>query len=191
MSEQSPKTPEQAKSHELKEAEAKSKERLQETIEKGKEAKNDAKDSLESIRSSIEHEADTAQHVKQEQVASEKRDEGPSSVLIDRNLKNKAYKKELHRVQSHLPKAQRSFSKFIHAPSIEAVSEVGGKTVARPSGLLGGGIVALLGSGLLVWTSRHYGFQYNFFVFIALLIAGFFVGLILEALLRMVIKPKA
>lgn len=191
MSEQAPKTPELAKSPEQETPRSEKHEQLKQTPEVGEKTKHEQKDSLEAIRSSIEKEADSSEHKKHEQAADEKRDEGPTSVRVDRDLKKKAYKKELHRVQSHLPKAQRTFSKLIHTPTIESVSEVGGKTVARPSGLLGGGVAALVGSGALVFASRYYGFSYNYFVFIALLIGGFFVGLLLEIIVRAFIKPKA
>lgn len=184
MAERAPRTPEQSKDHEAAHESAKDREKLQETVEAGKQAKHEAQDSLEAIRSSIEKEAEKTDALKKAEKKVEEPDKGPTPVVIDRAVKNKAYKKELHRVQSHLPKSQRSFSKFIHAPSVETASEVGGKTVARPSGLLGGGIAAFVGSALLVWTSRHYGFTYNFFVFIALLIAGFVVGLVIEMIVR-------
>lgn len=191
MSEHAPKKHEQEKSQEDKLSKTEQHEKLQASIEAGKKAKHEAKDSLESIRSSIDKEADETAQKKQEQEADAAQDQGPGHVIIDRNVKKKAYEKELHRVRSHLPKAQRSFSKFIHARSVEAVSEVSGKTVARPSGLLGGGIAAFVGTATLVFVSRHYGFTYNFFVFIALLVAGFFVGLIAEMIIRSFLKARS
>ena len=192
MAEQIPLKPEHEKSHENKQSKAEQREKLKDSIEAGKQAKHEAKDSLEAIRSSIDKEADKTADVKrQEQEAATADDKGPATVIIDRNVKKKAYKKEIHRIQTHLPKAQRSFSKFIHAPTIEAVSEVSSKTVARPSGLLGGGIAAFGGTTILVLISRHYGFTYNFFVFIALLVIGFIVGLIAEMIVRGVLKARS
>lgn len=192
MSERAPeRSHEKEHSAESKLSAAEHKEKLQQSIEAGKQAKHEAQDQLEAIRSSIEKEAETTEHNKQEQARMESKDKGPSQVLIDRSIRKKAYKKELHRVQSHLPKVQRPFSKFIHARPVEVVSEVSGKTVARPSGLLGGGIVAFVGTLALVLLSRHYGFSYNFFVFILLLAAGFFVGLIIELIVRGIAKARS
>jgi len=191
MSEHTPIKPEQEKSQEQHHNKAEQHEKLKDSVEAGQKAKHEAKDNLEAIRSSIDKEATETAHTEKKQETDAQQDKGPGTVIIDRTLKNKAYKKELHRVQAHLPKAQRSFSKFIHASPIEAVSQVSGKTVARPSGLLGGGIVALIGSGGLVFMSRHYGFTYNFFVFFAFLVAGFLIGLIAELIVRGVIKAKA
>lgn len=192
MAEQAPQKYEHEKSQEDKHAKHEQHEKLKDSIEAGKQAKHEAKDSLESIRSSIDKEATrTAITKKNEQEADTNQDKGPGNVIIDRTVKKKAYKKELHRIQSKLPKPQRSFSKFIHAPTVEAVSEVSSKTVARPSGLLGGGIAAFAGTSILVLVSRHYGFTYNFFVFIVLLVAGFFVGLIIETIVRGLFKAKS
>lgn len=191
MAEQSPRSHEHEKSQEAKHDKAEHREKLNETIEAGKNARHEAKDSLESIRSSIDKEATKTASKKHEQEADAQKDKGPGHVIIDRHVKGKAYKKELHRVQTHLPKSQRSFSKFIHSGPIEAISEVGGKTVARPSGLLGGGLVALVGTSVLLLVSRHYGFRYNFFVFIALLLGGFLLGLVGEMLVRSVRKTRS
>lgn len=184
MSEKAPRSLEQAKSPEQSHESAKEHERLSKTIETGRTTRHETQDSLESIRSSIDKQAETTEKLKKAEKQVEEPDKGPTPIAIDRTVKNKAYRKELHRIQSHLPKTQRTFSKFIHSPSIENVSEAGGKTVARPSGLLGGGIVAFVGTLLLVWTSRHYGFTYNYFVFIALLAIGFLVGVALEMIIK-------
>jgi hypothetical protein len=63
---------------------------------------------------------------------------------------------------------------------VQAVSEAVGKTVSRPSGLLGGGLVAFLGSGSYLYLAKHIGFQYNYFVSTVLFIIGFGIGLGLE-----------
>lgn len=191
MAEQAPRKHEHQSSPENQVARHEYKEKLAHNPEAGKDAEPKAKDSIESIRSSIEKEAAKTADRKHEQQADTDKDEGPGRIVIDREVKGKAYKKELHRVQSRLPKSQRSFSKFIHSPVMEAASEIGGKTVARPSGLLGGGIAAFVGTLALVLISRHYGFSYNFFVFILLLIGGFFVGLMAELVIRALAKPRS
>ncbi len=189
MAERAPRH-EHDKSPESHQVKAEHQEKLKQSVESGKEAHHESKDSLEKIRSSIEKEATKTADKKQEHQREAKEDRGPGHVIIDRNVKKKAYKKELHKIQTRLPKGQRAFSKFIHNPTVEAVSLVGGKTVARPSGLLGGGIVAFLGTLGLVIISRHYGFSYNFFVFIALLVGGFFLGLVIELLIRSLFKAR-
>lgn len=99
---------------------------------------------------------------------------------IQRELKSDAYNKTIRKVRSNLAPFERSFSKLIHHKALEPISEVGSKTVARPSGILGGGIVALIGSAVVLYMAKRYGFQYNLSIFFILLGAGFFTGLLAE-----------
>jgi hypothetical protein len=83
-------------------------------------------------------------------------------------------------VRRHLTKRERKFSSFVHAPTVEKVSEVGAKTIARPSGLLGGGLVALIGSVGTLYIARKYGFEVPNSLFMALFVVGFVVGVVAE-----------
>ena len=181
--------PEQRSSGEKKELNESSardqKEKLKQTIESGQEAENSAKNSIDKIRSSIDNEA-KKQELNRESSSDKDRGESSGPVFVNRKMKNNAYKKEITRVQANLKGTEKAFSKLIHNESIESISNLGSKTIARPSGLLGGGLLALLGSSAYLWVSKHYGYEYNFFLFIALLVVGYFVGIILELLVRMV-----
>ena len=105
-------------------------------------------------------------------------------------LKKDSYKNLLAQTRTHLSGPSRQFSKVIHQKNIEALSNVGAQTVARPSGLLGGGIGALLGSLTLLYYSKHYGFTYNYAFFFVTFAAGFAAGLLIEVLLRVVRRRK-
>ncbi len=76
----------------------------------------------------------------------------------------------------------------MHLPAIEAASEVGAKTVARPIGLLAGGLCAFFGSVLLLWAAKHYGFRYNYLFFFLVFIGGYFLGLLVEATIKLLGK---
>lgn len=95
-------------------------------------------------------------------------------------LKGQTYARTLRHVQRRLSASERTMSKVMHNKAVEKVSDGIGKTVARPSGILGGGIVSLLGSCILLYMSKQYGFEYNFFVFFALMGGGFLLGVVLE-----------
>jgi hypothetical protein len=84
---------------------------------------------------------------------------------------------------------ERGLSKLIHQPAVRAVSEVGAKTVSRPSGLLGGGLLAFLGSSTYLFMTKYIGFRYNYLVFLLLFVGGFVLGLVLELLVRLV-RPR-
>lgn len=107
-----------------------------------------------------------------------------------RELKNASYERSLKRIQSKLPSAQRSFSRLIHKPVVEAVSEPLAKTVARPSGILGGGLFALIGNSWLLYLSKSYGFAYNFFTFFVLIAIGFALGIAAELIIRFIKSKK-
>jgi hypothetical protein len=105
-----------------------------------------------------------------------------SSFAAHKDIKTQAYNQVLRKARSHLKPAERKFSKVIHQPVVETVSELSGKTLARPSAILGGGITAFIGSGTILYMSKHYGFEYNFFIYILFLLVGFGVGIVLEFL---------
>lgn len=106
-------------------------------------------------------------------------------------LKKDSYKNLLAQTRRQLPTVSRQFSKVVHQKNIEALSTLGAQTVARPSGLLGGGLGALLGSITLLYYSKHYGFTYNYAFFFITFFAGFAVGLLGEVLLRIVRRRKS
>lgn len=169
---------------------AEQQEKLKHTIEAGVGSKNKAKDSIEKIRDSID--AETKHQSGAADIAREKMSEqgAYTPTFLNKSMKKIAYKKELRKIRHNLKKSEKTFSKFIHNQAIETVSEIGAKTVARPSGILGGGLVALVGSSCYLWMSKNYGFSYNFFVFIILLIAGFFLGLLVEIIVKPLIKRR-
>lgn len=107
-----------------------------------------------------------------------------------RLLKLEAYTETLKHVRAKLGKVSTGFSKFIHNQKIETLSEVTAKTVARPSAMLGGGMGAFVGSLVYLYTSSHYGFEYNNFMILALFVGGFFGGLIVEVLLKVVFRRR-
>ncbi len=159
------------------------KERLKKAMEAAENARNEHEDSIENIRSKINKEALSGKETSAGDIGKDKKSQ--SSPMIDRTAKQQTYKKTIRHIQRQLPNRQKALSKIIHQPVIESVSEFGAKTVARPSGMLGAGVFALVGTAVVVLMSRHYGFYYNFFMFIVLFVVGFFVGLVLELLLNL------
>lgn len=117
--------------------------------------------------------------------ASEETSPANHPMQINRELKSITLKRELNQVQRKLPARKRALSKVIHQPTVRAISESAGKTVSRPSGLLGGGLVAFLGTSSYLYLAKHLGFEYNSFVFLALFAGGFVFGLALELVVHM------
>lgn len=105
-----------------------------------------------------------------------------------KELKADAYNKSIKHVRRKLSTPDKVLSKVIHNKTVENVSELGSKTIARPSGFLGGGLVTLLGSAFLLYMTRHYGFQYNYLAFFILFVGGYFFGMIAELVIRLFMK---
>lgn len=145
-------------------------------------SKHEHANNLEKIRKSIDNEAiDKSEHKKP--AHDKERHESDQPVLVNKELKDIAYKRTLKKTQSKLSPTSRLFSKVIHQPVIEKASEVAGNTVARPSGILFGGIFSFLGSSGFLWAAKHYGYEYNFLLFIIFFAGGFLIGLAIELIL--------
>ena len=143
------------------------------------EARQDIAETAGSSRSVLEHlEAAEA--------------EAPASTpaSISRELKRTTLNRELKAIRRKLPARERALSRVVHQPVVRAVSETASKTVSRPSGLLGGGLVAFIGSSGYLYLAKHLGFSYNYFVFLVLFAGGFVVGLILELLVYTLMRPR-
>lgn len=149
--------------------------------------RNVHKENLEQILGKIEATAKTAHeagHRHKEARTSEK----PNPRFIGKQLKENSLKGSLRRIQKDLKPYQRPLSKLIHNRVVEYISEAGAKTVARPSGLLAGGIVFLSVSVVVLFASRYYGYEYNFFIGLVSFPIGFLAGLAGEFIIRPVLR---
>lgn len=165
----------QLEAEKLEKLSEKNLERLREAAEKA-EAREAKKDSLEDLIERVEKARADKEPLKQNQETT------PNEAVLHTGtkLKSHALKQTIKRTQKELPAHERAFSKLIHNPAVEAVSDVSGATVARPSGLLAGGLFSVISSLLVLYICRHYGYEYNFLVGIVSFAGGFAVGLLLE-----------
>ena len=109
---------------------------------------------------------------------------------INRDLKKATLQRELTQIRIHLSKPNKVLSKVIHQPVVRNVSEAAGKTVSRPSGLLGGSLMAFIGTSAYFYLAANQGFKYNYAVFLAMFFGGFALGLILELLVWTATRSK-
>lgn len=143
---------------------------------------------LNELRQEVKEEAVSASESLAKQAA---QDQAPAPTpLVNKDLKKLKYKRTLASVQKDLNAPERVLSKVIHNRAVESVSNAAGKTVARPSGLLVGGILAFVGTSGYLWATKHYGYEYNFLLFFIFFVGGFVLGLIIELLTRLVHHPK-
>lgn len=183
MSEQAPKAPEFRAEHLLPAHEQASR-TTAEADSAPNTAESDPAQLLAEARDSVAETAASAeqnplQRLETEQAASA----APAATLVTRDLKKQALKRELKAVRRQLPAPARAFSRLIHQPAVRLASEAAGRTVARPSGLLGGGAMAFLGTALYLAFTKYYGMPYNYSVWLLLLAGGFALGLVLELVL--------
>lgn len=119
----------------------------------------------------------------------EKRPVAAAPGYVSRELRKAGVRRQLGSIRRSLGVPERAFSRVIHQPVVRAVSEPAAKTVSRPSGVLGGGLVAFLGTSGYLYLAKTSGMRYSYFVFIALFLGGFALGLILELLIYLAVRP--
>jgi hypothetical protein len=138
--------------------------------------------STEQIREAVEHEAISGRELNRPE---HHKDQQHTPHNVGRELRSLTFKRALVRLQKREVVTDRILSKFIHQGAVDAASEALSKTIARPSGMIGGGLFALLSTTLLLVTSRHYGFRYNYLVFFSTFVIGLGIGLAIEAAFRL------
>lgn len=165
-----------------------------------------SREQLESIRSELESKAQNKEDKsvdleeisnQVEQYAISGKELSPSEkdtkhhpVFVNKQLKDMAYSRAMTRVRKKLSLPSRAFSKVMHSKLLDKPSEIAEKTIARPSGMLGGATFAALGSILLLWITKHNGYSYNYLVVLILFAIGLLVGLLTEVFIRLIKKAR-
>ena len=156
----------------------------------------------EHIRPQVEHRKTTEvhKHDKRESIEDLKHDaleKAKSSSEIMKNhdstpntghaipyVRHTSATNTLKQARKSLRPTERQFSKLIHNPAVETASDIAGGTIARPSGLLWGGIFSMIASIAIMIVCRYYGYEYNYMIGLASFVGGFFIGIFVEATLK-------
>lgn len=148
-------------------------------------------------RSSAEK-ADSSRHEALEQAKSSEKERRNSEKQPDRieskpdlPVNSKAARKEafgtiMTEVQSQMSPAERTFSKFIHAPVVEKVSDVTSKTIARPNAILAGSLTAFVLVLATYLIARHYGYPLSGAETMLAFAAGWVLGVLFDFLRLMI-----
>jgi hypothetical protein len=147
------------------------------------EAKNHHQEKLDEIRNEIEQ-SSTATEALASEAASTDEPETAGTYWNSKEYREIAFKQFMGRVQKHLNGPERAASKIFHQPIIERASEVGSKTVARPSGVLMGSIFSFVISLGTYVLAKYNSYDMSYSVFIMSFIGGFLLGVLVEFLYR-------
>lgn len=158
---------------EQKETLANNKEHLKSLVEEEQKNKHEK---LEHAREDIEQHAVS----KEESATANQTEKQPEPVYFTRADRERSFQATMHHVRSQLNRSERILSKVIHQKQVEQISEVAGKTIARPSGLLGATSIVAIGLTIVLLIARHTGFKLSGSEFWILLCAGYIVGLSVE-----------
>ncbi len=123
----------------------------------------------------LQQKAESEARSVQEQEPKSQTESAPPQTLFG-VLDTHSERTTLERLRQQLPTYDRVFSRIVHAEPVERISEVAGVTIARPSGVLGAGLTALLGLVFVVWIAKRTGFALSGGEFFVLLIIGWVLG---------------
>jgi len=144
---------------------------------------------LETHRSTIEQHAITATETAHLGVENEQ-PKNTHPLIASLQLKTTAWTRQMTRTRKRLRAPDRAFSRVIHSPIVDKPSELIGKTIARPQGMLWGSVIAFIGTSALLWATNYYGYQFNYLLVILLFLGGSLLGLAIEGLTYALRKNK-
>ena len=171
----------QSNSHELK---ARSSELLDEAKKEAAEAKHHHAEKLDEIRNEIEKQATGAKEMSASETKSQEEPEAANTYWNSQEYRDLAFKQFMSKVQKHLTPTEKIGSKLFHQPMVEKASEIGSKTVARPSGVLAGSIFSFITSLATYYFAKQNGYDMTYSIFIVSFIVGFFLGILVEFVFR-------
>lgn len=162
------------------EVKARQHEALKDAHEKAERAKNDHAENLDKIRNQIEKEASTAKELSVAENKQKDEPDGANTYWYSKEYRELAFKQLMGKVRGHLSMSEKLGSKVIHQPVIEKVSEISGKTIARPSGVLMGSIFSFIASILTYYFAKQNGYDMSYGIFITSFVGGFILGVGVE-----------
>lgn len=104
---------------------------------------------------------------------------------ITQEVKRSVYTHTIKNVQKQLSIPEQTFSKIVHNSTVETLSEVGANTIARPSAIIGGGLLMVCAGLALLAMARYYGFT----IPLSSLLFFYAVGFALLFVIDMISKP--
>lgn len=101
-------------------------------------------------------------------------------IIDPKLLESAAYIDAMERINKKLPRYQKWFSRLVHSQSIDIISNLLGRSIFRPSAIIGAGSLAAIGM-LAIWlNASNLGHQISDGVFGILIIVGWVMGLVVD-----------
>lgn len=185
MSERAPSRPEIDNARQEKlEVKTTPKETLEQLRMAAEKATSKKEEELSQLRKTVEKEAESqsARSMQQE----DREPEAQSTYWFSKEYHQIAYQQLLRRVQRQLKPRQQVGSKIIHQQTVEKLAELGENTIARPSGVLVGSIVAFIASFVVYINARLNGYDMTYNIFITAFLGGFLIGVTIELVIKAV-----
>lgn len=151
--------------------------------ERLKQLENQSEQPEKGRKHEVEQAREKIQHIEEQRPASES---APSDPALGRSIISLSanYNNTMASLRHRMKPAERTFSKIIHQPAVEAVSEVVGKTVLRPSVSLGATTCAVIITGTLYILARANGFVLRGSEVLISLVVGAIIGLLIEGIYK-------
>ena len=102
------------------------------------------------------------------------------SYLLSKHEREQSFKKQMDAVQQELSPTEKNFSKFIHHPAVETLSDWSAASIARPNALLGASIAAFITVTIVYIIAKYIGFRLSGFEIIAAFIGGWLLGMLYD-----------
>lgn len=113
----------------------------------------------------------------------------PHSYITNK-IKTERYNETISQAQPELSAADRFFSKVIHNNFIYELSELVGKTIARPITILISAVLSLIiGVAIMFWGKRI-GFDYPNTIFVIIFCISYPLSLVTDLIISAIKKPK-
>lgn len=160
------------------------KELLDEAKKEAAEAKNKHQEKLDQIRNEIETEALASKDMSIAEASSQEEPESANTYWNSQEYRDIAFGQFMNKVRKHLGSSEKIASKILHKPLVEKASEISGKTIARPSGVLAGSIFSFIISLVTFYIAKRNNYDMTYSIFIVSFIGGFIFGVIVEFIYR-------
>lgn len=109
---------------------------------------------------------------------------------ISKHEKKAAFDRHMKQVQAEMTGPERAFSKFIHTPVVEKISDTVGSTIARPNAILAGSFTAFILVLGVYTVAKTFGYPLSGFETIGAFIVGWVIGILFDYFKIMITGKK-